>query len=497
MTNPIPRLLALAALVVALLPTLSAADEDVRISWTRPAPAAELARPVQVDVIAEWTQNRWAPTVGAGIEPGYDVAAAPYSVPPREHWFLDTSDRFPQRMRRAIDRELRAVGLWAGPDPHLADPAEVTVRVTRFRCRDPYTRSQRCVASGTMRVGMALLPDVAVVVGADEEAPFDALAERFSRAVATRIASVGAALGTVRPSPLATLRRLPDGRWGQAHAAREGAVCAWSDDYAELIPGELGDEEASVRVVDGHRSWAVHPVHGPVTVVLRAEDARYGLTTDDRLVRLPKGAPNGVVSDEISDQACRQIVEDGLAVKEAAEKARRLAEEAQERRKAREVARAQKIAEQAAAREAADAAEAAAVAAGTQSVDSGPVDSVPARLEDHADRRPHWSLNHDEFPYRSRAKDIRAARIEMTAQGSRTGIRVLVAVDTDTELDAVLRFNPKGASWLETRFLRIAPGVYEATALVRNGTTVVQVTGRAGRSRGPLLFPKPLELERL
>lgn len=500
MNHPIPRLLALAALIAALLPTLAVADEAVSMAWSRPGAAAELARPVRVTVAAGWTQYSWAPTIGGGVEPGYDVAAVPYAEPPRQRWTLDDSDRFPQRMSRTIHAELGALGVWPGPDPKLADAGEVTVRVTRFRCRDPFTRGQRCVASGTMRMGMALLPDVAVVVGPEEEAPFDALASRFAQAVAKRIASLDTPLGTVRPTPTATLRRLPDGRWGQAHPTRDGTVCTWTQDRAELLPGALGDETADVRVVPGSPEWAVHPEHGPVTIVLRVDKAPYGLTTDDRLVRVPAGAEAGSLGDELTDQACRQLVADSREVEQAAEKAARLAREAQERRKEREVARAQEIARRAAAREAEDADDAR-VLAGVEAA-SPPsavrtLGDVPPALAPYAAAGPTWFMNHDDFPYRSRAKAVQSARIEMTDQGHATRIRVLMATDPAERVDAELRFNPKGASWTSAPFERIAPGIYEAVIRVRSGTTYVQVVGRIGASRGPLLFPKPLELERL
>ena len=185
------------ALITACLAMLVAsaahAARPVQMDWVAPEPASTLRLPVEVTVVDPRPDWLWE-TVGAGIQPGYDETAQPWRVPPRESWFLEFPDRFHRGLLRATVAQLRAAGVWADPGRSAEAPVELQVGLSQFRCRDPLSRSQRCVATATLRLGMALLPDVSVVVGADAREPWNALAEELTAAIAARVAEVAATM---------------------------------------------------------------------------------------------------------------------------------------------------------------------------------------------------------------------------------------------------------------------------------------------------------------
>mgnify|MGYP006979928942 FL=1 len=177
----------------ALASSSAEAARPVRIDWPTPSAAASLRLPIDVTVSDPRPDWVWE-DMGGGVEPGYDASSAPWRVPPRESWYLEHPERFHTDLLRSAVAQLRAVGVWASPGRATEPAAELRIALNQFRCRDPRSRSQRCVATATVRLDIALLPDISVVVGADAVEPWDALADALTAAIAARVATVVAGM---------------------------------------------------------------------------------------------------------------------------------------------------------------------------------------------------------------------------------------------------------------------------------------------------------------
>ncbi len=447
------------ALLVGSFALPSATAGTVEIHWPSPSSADVLRDPVVVEVrdTRSWMAQK---SVGGGLKPGYDGREHPYDAPPREDWSLSAPNSFPSGVRQSVELSLRAKGIWAGPAGVVTSPRRLLVQLDRFRCRDPFSGTQRCVADAHLRMGIHLLPTASVVVGPGVAEPWDALVSALADRIAEQVAALrpeDSLETTGRDVPFV---RSADGPWAEIVGQASGTLCTWDGERLRELCAKDVARQWKLRVPSrGIAGWTTKG-DVPSAVLRPLGGTRYWLDPQEPVLRRLDSA-----------HPWHTFARSGLDPAVCAEPRR----EAKEARQATVVTEARR-----------------------STVREHALPAAYAGSLDHlADPDADVTWDREELSRASVGPAVREVLVERTRRGKSMRLRVLVHMSPQSgSVTLDLFVNPPGASWTRGSFREIEEGVYEAIFTGRYGRTYVYATGsRDGSSPLPLLYSRRVALE--